>query len=240
MPPDPTKQTSCKHCVFAIYDNKTQTGCEADRIKKFDDIIEAYDNDREFYVINRLCNLHRTEKWNDGIKDITKAKNESCLTFDLLINCDAINSDYVSKIKDEINNISYPSYKYKLVFYHSHELMKDGRQLVSDLHKAFPSSTISMYFEKAEYLQSFIYKTKNSFHVLIDSNNIDGIGKFLEKVNNLINEDLKRFVLCKGDHKIALSNIACRIIYPQLYLDYDNTFSEIEKQSKEENLFTEF
>jgi hypothetical protein len=63
--------TSCKDCVFAQYDGNTQTGCAADRLDLFRDqgyIIEAYDEEKEFYVIDCFCNYYRTPKW-DGYDD---------------------------------------------------------------------------------------------------------------------------------------------------------------------------
>lgn len=48
--------TSCKDCVFAIYEDNTQTDCHLQYLDLFRskniDIIEAYDDDKEFYVIN--------------------------------------------------------------------------------------------------------------------------------------------------------------------------------------------
>jgi hypothetical protein len=48
--------TSCKNCIFAKYDNNTQTGCHATYLDSYRnneaDILEVYDDDTEFYVIN--------------------------------------------------------------------------------------------------------------------------------------------------------------------------------------------
>ena len=48
--------TPCKNCVFAIYDNITQTNCALHYLDIYRDkdieILEAYDNDKEFYIIN--------------------------------------------------------------------------------------------------------------------------------------------------------------------------------------------
>ena len=55
---DRIAETSCKDCKFAIYEGKTQTGCEAGRAEIYMEkgmALEAYDKDKEFYVINTLC-----------------------------------------------------------------------------------------------------------------------------------------------------------------------------------------
>lgn len=66
--------TSCKDCCFAKYEDKTQTGCELDNIYKinkesFGSVIEAYDEDLEFYVLKRRCFHHRTNEWMSLAKD---------------------------------------------------------------------------------------------------------------------------------------------------------------------------
>ena len=60
--------TSCKDCVFAIYEDQTQTDCSMGMIEQYKakncEIIEAYDDDKEFYIINkRKCINHRKESW---------------------------------------------------------------------------------------------------------------------------------------------------------------------------------
>src|SRR5690554_4248051 len=64
-------QTPCKNCVFAEYEDITQIGCSAGQLDKFRqnniEIIEAYDHEKEFYVINgKMCQMSRSASW--GIK----------------------------------------------------------------------------------------------------------------------------------------------------------------------------
>lgn len=55
--------TACHDCIFAVWKDKTQTGCSVGRLdtykKKFPDkVIEATDNNINFYVINdKICNM---------------------------------------------------------------------------------------------------------------------------------------------------------------------------------------
>lgn len=60
--------TACKNCVYANYENITQTGCHLGYIDKFRskglEIIEAYDDDKEFYVVNnKKCIGYRINEW---------------------------------------------------------------------------------------------------------------------------------------------------------------------------------
>ena len=65
QPLDHKIQTNCKDCIFAIYSEETQTGCEASRtdiFKNQNKLIEAYDEENEFYVVKGFCNLYRDNK----------------------------------------------------------------------------------------------------------------------------------------------------------------------------------
>lgn len=67
--------TACLHCVFARWEDKTQTGCSLGRICAFHDedeesVVEARDDEREFYVISgRKCRAFRKEDWAKGRED---------------------------------------------------------------------------------------------------------------------------------------------------------------------------
>jgi hypothetical protein len=68
--------TSCKNCYFAEYKDNTQTGCCLDRLEKYKNInaevIEAYDDDKEFYVIqDKICVYYRNHEFIEelGLSD---------------------------------------------------------------------------------------------------------------------------------------------------------------------------
>lgn len=63
-----TIHSPCKKCIFAIYNNITQTGCHLNYIDKFREknieILEAYDDELEFYIINgKKCLGYREPSW---------------------------------------------------------------------------------------------------------------------------------------------------------------------------------
>ena len=61
--------TSCKDCCFATYVDNTQVGCQVsmiDRFKAVNTVVDAYDKDKEFFVIlNHQCMLKRSHVWKD-------------------------------------------------------------------------------------------------------------------------------------------------------------------------------
>jgi len=64
----------CKNCVFAKYEGITQTDCRLgliDRYKQTDfiDILEAYDEEKEFYIINgKKCAGYREQNYFESRK----------------------------------------------------------------------------------------------------------------------------------------------------------------------------
>jgi len=242
-PQDQSNKTSCKDCVFAIYEGKTQYGCMANRIEKYKDIlIEAYDDSKEFYVVKQLCNLYRDSTWNSGVCDLQRAYNESSVTFDIMIECSNMDKTYHDVIKSEIQKISYPVYKYAITLYHLYKSSKEQREMILDIHSNLDNqnSTISTYFDKSEFLTSLMNKTRSSFHILLDENNISDFGIFMNKINDHINKDLAKFILASYNNKLAISSLACKLIYPNLYLDYDGIMPDIKKRAIDEKLYVEF
>lgn len=60
--------TSCKDCIFAIYENKTQTGCDfnnrTERYKEKGLLIDAQDDENQFFIVNRkFCLAKRNYQW---------------------------------------------------------------------------------------------------------------------------------------------------------------------------------
>ena len=97
-----TNITSCRKCVFSAKDEKgRQTGCKLGRIEKFRkkgvNVIEAYNEEDEFYGIEAWCNAHRTEEWelaHKGEDLLAVARQEA-----------APNVNFIILVKDSMDNI---------------------------------------------------------------------------------------------------------------------------------------
>lgn len=90
--------TPCKNCIFAAYDEDTQIGCHLGKLdvyrKRGAEILECYDQDREFYVIkDRQCPHFRNLKWLLGVRKVhgddvdykQKVKQENILSFHVIV-----------------------------------------------------------------------------------------------------------------------------------------------------------
>lgn len=85
--------TACKECVFAVYGDKTQTGCRLGRLEKYRErgqVVEAMDNDLEFEIVNGTsCHFYRDRRtdWAGQYADdpAGRARQEVTLRFDCVV-----------------------------------------------------------------------------------------------------------------------------------------------------------
>lgn len=220
--------TSCKDCVFAIYDGDTQVECFAGRLEKFkknDVVIDAYDDEKEFYVIRRLCNLNRTEKQVDELRqELTERMHEIAVTYELIIDCsNGIKEQDVFELID-----SYYVDKLTIRLIHG-----EGNDL-DDIHKILQLSNkiITKYNTKCPITQCLHYnvtmhniieKSKKSFHAVVKANDIKD-KNILHKVNAIINEDLEKVIVVDSKDGSFISNLAYKV---QAFSKEDKNYTEI-------------
>jgi hypothetical protein len=243
--PDRKLQTSCKNCAFAQYDGKTQVGCDADRISKFNDlVIEAYDNDREFYVINTFCNYYRGPSWDtDNGNGLIKIKKETSLSFELLFNCTDITENYKNNIIEWLNYLSnnYIDYSNKIVvkLYHQHASNEETRNRVIEIYKSQPKVYISTCFDEDAFLHETIMRSPYSSHMVISENNFPD-KNVLSNLNDEVNENLKKFIVANNNGCNVILNIGYKFQYHNdVNPSYIHNINQLIDRSKEINLYLE-
>lgn len=206
--------TSCKDCVFAIYENNTQVSCGFDRINKFkDSVIEAYDDDKEFYVIKKFCNLYRNNKWNNGVPDKEKAKIESSINYDVFIDCSDINEENKNTIIESINSNKYllPTNKQRITLYHEASLAKHQRSMVmSVFHYTGGRCLISSCSSKYEFLHNSIVDGSQSYYVNLRTDQSFNNGIF-DLINTKILDELCRYLIVKSGDVYFISTTLYKI-----------------------------
>lgn len=164
--------TSCKKCHYAIYDGKTQTGCQMNRLDKWREktnVIEAYDEEKEFYVIqNRNCNAYN--EWNTLSPEEAREKIKLPYTI-MLINgqIDLFRESELGILPREILCGSETTAKTKYKF---------TRFLQ-------PLTPEEMEYELTKQVQTPFY--------IVGTGPINN--PFLEKCERMYNEDLEKFVV---------------------------------------------
>lgn len=237
-------RTNCKNCVFAKYDGNTQIGCVHDRINKFRQlpenndlfqyVVEAYDEENEFFVVNRLCTLYRDKNiWNNGISDKEKALEEVKITFDVLINCNNLDEQYYVYIKKLMASaVLYNIQKFNFYLYHDQSLSKESRKKILTLLNISPKCSLSIFFEKDILEHNILSQTRNSYHVIIDYNNRVEYSVF-NKLNDILNNDLKKVLVAKNKNNYLISNLSYKIqTSGQIKIDINKTTNNIIEYSK--------
>lgn len=108
--------TPCKNCSFAQYEAKTQIGCSFGFIDKFRnngiEVLEVFDEDKEFYVINnKKCLAHKEDNYfiSRNMSEATIEEKMSYVKSFLqvkylaIIDCLSRNEKQLQSIIDELN-----------------------------------------------------------------------------------------------------------------------------------------
>lgn len=202
-------KTSCKDCAFAKYEGDTQVDCLAGRLPAFgDDVVEAYDLEKEFYVITRACNMFRPESWNSGSPDLDKARKESEVPFSLVIATDLLGDESLDSIVSDLNAVSYDKTKIQIII--AHPSSKD-HNVAFTLFEAMKSSGFDPIIVKSIHRLSreadFLFKCKGLYVSVIKSYVKIPIDAF-SKVDNIINSDLKSPVVVDvGEWSMVLTSL---------------------------------
>ena len=245
-PPDKSLQTNCKECLFAIYNKDTQTGCMTNRIDMFrntprgDVVIEAYDEEKEFYVIDGLCNYFRQPKWNDGQPDLEKVQQESQTKFTILIHADEITKETLSSITTSIREIDYPTDKISIIISHDIELATEKRIMVRSMYNVFVielgiQSSINVYlhperqdheaFRKANCL----YFIRTTIHENISKN-------IMKEIDSRLNQHAVRAVVFSNGNTKAISYYVFLTRFAN-YKNYDEFESVVVEEAKSVDLY---
>lgn len=138
-------ETACKLCVFAKYEGKTQVDCKLKQLDVYRrnavEIIDAYDDDNEFFVVKGHCNYFRSDRWLkkyekvENFDPIVKAIAEAEFDVDWFVYCDAATLHKLSNTLSEINKWKIKP-KRVIIVYHDpqklslsalHDIVFDGK-----------------------------------------------------------------------------------------------------------------
>lgn len=221
-----TIHTSCRNCVFSIYENDTQIGCHIDYIEKFKsngiEVLEAYDDNKEFFIINnKKCLGYRENSWfdeNSTIEEKIKKYNDSNkLHYLLIINLKNMDNKSFEDICSQISKLSIQPQRIIFIRY-------------IDDNMTFPYDYIKQTWEKSgintqwriqtmvdeslsyrEILHNIVViNPKYRFVCSIDKYTNE-ISKIIDYTNKLVHEDFGQFNIISNIDKSCL--IFSSIVY---------------------------
>lgn len=236
-----TVRTSCKNCSFSIYDGNTQIGCLHDRIDAFGkSVVEAYDDDKQFYLIDRFCNYYRDRAWGYTENDIKKTEEESANSYLMLIDCDNINDkEDTTKF---LSDIDYYDNKITTILFHSYESKTNIRSDVAYIARNCKKIVnISVLAESKQFFlhDTITKKTNTFFHCLVTNTNSE-CSLSPRKIEKLINKDLIRAFVINHCGNLYVNNHVYRAIsYINELRTYKDTIDRLINDSKTLNMYIE-
>lgn len=202
--------TSCKGCIFAVCNGKTQTGCAMERIDKYrkqGSVIEAFDEEEEFFVVNGTrCHAYRPKTWigERGPSYLrSDVRKELTVKVDLIIH---LGPEHAHPFDTTTINRTIKDIKAQTTPFHQVIFVNNG---------AFESGDLIAYLR--EWAQGIDWKMmhmfgekphENSHGFIVDhaQNNVKGgfyavfnwgdriPSSFVSDIDRAINDDLQRFV----------------------------------------------
>jgi hypothetical protein len=214
--------TPCKSCSFAVYDKDTQTDCYLDLISKFRnkniEILEVYDENKEFFVINKKkCFAHKEEGYfksrkleNCSIEEKASYVREKLrLNYHLIVHLNSHKPKDLIKLAQKISNLTIKPSLLHIVRY-------------KEEHKSYPFKIITKFINSCniqnwkiktvlnpatEYLDvvhEIITENKNCKFMLSVMENYKDIDHIINYAQETIYESLSTFIVVSNLEKNSL------------------------------------
>ena len=244
-PLDKLQETSCKKCKFAIYDGQTQTGCEDNRIEKYleqDRCFEAYDNEKEFYVIRTLCSCYM-EKTVDLTLDQMKELSKKTFGIGIYVDKGCIEEDFLKTVQS-IADCEYDhglmtvciSHHYSIMDSRVKSMIMAGMKILEEA--SFRSVKVIVFGQESRRdIDCFKYIGKNHYVSKISPGDVLPL-HMLSGVDDAINKDLRRAIAFRCDDVVMLLMKAVNGRYLD-HNDYDKMQEAVEKEAIEMEMFLE-
>lgn len=212
--------TCCKNCVFAKYDNKTQIGCELNFIEKYKNsgavILEAYDEDLEFYLINtKKCLGYREDSYfkkrnmNDSTieEKVSYFHTNNKIDYLLVINLRNFNEESLDVLKDQIKNISVTPRKIIFIRY-THQSPAFEYSIIQNFLKETNldcewrlQTMLSSDLNDEEILHNIINLNKKYRFILSVNELTENIADLVAKANDIVHNNLGHFQILSDKNK---------------------------------------
>ena len=218
--PDDKLWTSCKDCIFAIYDDNTQTECSHGRLAKFKkvgtNVVEATDDDKNYMVVERFCNKYREDAWMKGVKDKAKQVSKEieirCGVFIVLTKGKTIKDMEATILSCLKQKRVKPDY---FVVVNNSDVSHP--EVISRMHHTIKKKAI-FYAVRALHVEATLdecvdlafNQAKNGYYITFEAG-YESLPNFLDKIDYLINEELETIILIKPEGRINGMFAQCAI-----------------------------
>lgn len=211
--------TPCKKCVFATYENNTQTSCFLNLLDKFKnnniEILEAYDEEKEFYIINdKKCVGYREEKYFESRKLNEKTLQDKAdyvldklkLNYSITINIQNFTARQLTNISSQISQLSIKPTNLYVIRYKQDREKYSYNFIENFISKCkIPKWKIKTILDdKEEYinvLHNVVNENKTTKFMLSIGEETEGINVIINTAQRIIYDDLSTFIVLADKNK---------------------------------------
>jgi len=242
---DRALQTSCKECQFATYSGKTQEGCAAGRLDKLKEyVVDAYDDDKEFYVVDCLCNMFRAPSWNEGVPDTDKARSEVMPLFSIVIGSDNSEAELpywekLSRTTESLVKMTYDPTKVAIIYSTrataTQETKRNIRRSFDQMGAAgFNPQIVAVTEEKMRDYDTFKRAGGAYFITIVVGEEVPST--LLSDIDVQLNEKMRRAIVFDRNGLLAISFFAYSARF-LLHETYESFKEHICSDSKDQGLY---
>lgn len=218
-----TIHTSCKECAFATYSDNTQDGCSLGYLDVYKqentEVLEAYDEDKEFYIINnKKCLGYREPRWFESqglLADSTTSekidcyKKSSLLSYVAIIDLKEVDLPMLSKIVCDLADSKIPAPSKIILIRHLDSNKKDlFFDHITDIFKksglSCPWRIQSVMDEAVDIIPSVISINKQYRFLFFIAQSSDPIIPIVQKAYEIIYDKLDRFMIISDTEKTCM------------------------------------
>jgi hypothetical protein len=214
--------TPCKNCIFAKYENITQVGCHIDYIEKYKNtgasILEAYDDEKEFYIINnKKCIGYRENSWFVHKKmgeasleqKIAFFKEHNFLHYMAIINLDQFNdSETIAKLTKELSLLQIKPRKIIFIRYTNNKNHPYGliQQILKEanLNCKWRIQTMLDHQKYEQTLHESINLNKKYRFILAINKPTENLNRIIDLANKTVYSDMAMFCLIKNKDQSSM------------------------------------
>lgn len=212
--------TSCKHCTFSIYKDKTQTDCYLGLINQYQnnqiEILEAYDEDKEFFVVNnKKCLAYVQDSFfnkHESLKDLSleeKAeyvRSKLRIKYAIVLNIKQYSPAELQIVFEEISKLEIEPTTVYLIRY-KEDREKFSYKFLERIIKKWklPNWKIKTILDPEDEYLSVLHYTinenkKNKFVLSINGDYTD-MGGIIDRGQKIIYDDSGSFVVISNQSK---------------------------------------
>lgn len=241
-------RTSCRDCVFAEFNGKTQSGCEFNRLETFQSqgrLVEAHDDFKEFNVINGFCNYHRTAEWitlhnMDLDQAHERVKLESEINLGLVIYDNLEQDSRLERSVLAIRQLQCDHRKVKVIISSFRErgisaLVTYVNELKADGFPAEAVMNIPPYNVQDRDMDAFGKCKGHMYFGLLEHDAIVSPDLY-NTINSSVNEKLEKITMFEGEGLTVIPFSIVNTEYPS-HSDYRKMVDHIRELSKQQKSY---